>query len=253
MNFLFNFDFDIKYIFDIINKVIDILSYYSYTQVNVIIMSIIDLKIRDEIRKSYHENNFFKSIVANLEQNSFYIIQDNDLIYLHNDCFCISNSKFTRELLLHQHHDNENHFDMRKSYQALSSRYFWLDLSKNVRKYTASCSQCFRNKFNNRVPADLLYPLSVSHERFSNIAMNFVDLFPKSNEYDMILIIIDRLMNYVHIKLTHSMVIVLDIIYLIYNIWCRQFGLPQRIISDHDKLFMSQFWKTLHKFLEIEI
>ena len=49
IEFLFNFDFDIKYISDIINKAIDILSRYLYTQVNVIIMSITNSKIRDEI------------------------------------------------------------------------------------------------------------------------------------------------------------------------------------------------------------
>ena len=87
-------------------------------------MSITDSKIHDKIRKSYHENNFFKSIIANPEQYSFYIIQDNDLIYLHDNYLYIPNSKSTRELLLHQYHDNENHFDIEKSYQILSSRYF---------------------------------------------------------------------------------------------------------------------------------
>ena len=87
-------------------------------------MSITDPKIREKIRKSYHEDSFFKSIIENPEQYSLYITQDNDLIYLHDDHLCIPNSKSTRELLLHQHHDNENHFDMRKSYQILSSRYF---------------------------------------------------------------------------------------------------------------------------------
>ena len=60
----------------------------------------------------------------NLEQYLFYIIQDNDFIYLHDNYLCISNSKFIYKLLLYQYHDNENHFDIEKSYQALSSKYF---------------------------------------------------------------------------------------------------------------------------------
>src|SRR5436305_13522075 len=179
-------------------------------------MSITDFKIREEIRKSYHEDSFFKSIIENLEQYSLYITQDNGLIYLHDGRLCISNSKSTRELLLHQHHDNENHFGIEKSYQALSSRYFWLGLDKNVRKYTASCSQCLRNKFNNQVSADLLHFLSVSHKRFSNIVMNFVDSFLKSIEYDMIFVITNKSTNYVRIVSTHSITIALDIIYQIY-------------------------------------
>ena len=174
-------------------------------------------------------------------------------MYLHDGRLCVPNSKSKRELLLRQHHDNENHFGMGKSYQALSSRYFWPGLSKDVRKYTASCSQCLRNKSSNQVPAGLLHPLPVPHERFSDIAMDFVGPFPKSNGYEMVLVITDRLTNYVRIEPTHSTATAPDIAYLVYSTWCRQFGLPQRIVSDRDKLFMSQFWKTLHKSLGIEI
>ena len=114
--------------------------------------------------------------------------------------FVFQTQNLYHELLLHQYHDNENHFDIGKSYQALLSRYFWLDLSKDVCKYIISYSQYLRNKFNNQIPIDLLHLLSISHEWFSDIAMDFVDLFPKSNGYDMILIIMDRFMNYIHIE-----------------------------------------------------
>ena len=180
-------------------------------------MSTTDPKIREEIRKSYHEDSFFKPIVENPEQYPLYITQDNGLIYLHDGRLCIPNSKSTRELLLHQHHDNENHFGIGKSYQALSSRYFWPGLGKDVRKYTASCSQCLRNKFNNQVSADLLHFLSVPHERFSDIAMDFVGPFSKSDGYDMILVITDRFTNYVRIESTHSTATASDIAYLVYN------------------------------------
>jgi len=253
LDFLSNFDFDIKYIPGITNKAADALSRYPYAQVNAMTMFITDSKIRDEIRKSYREDSFFKPIIENPEQYPLYIIQDNGLMYLHDGRLCIPDSKSTRELLLHQHHDNENHFGIGKSYQALSSRYFWPGLSKDVRKYTASCPQCLRNKSSNQVPAGLLHPLPVPHERFSDIAMDFVGPFPKSNGYDMILVITDRLTNYVRIEPTHSTAIAPDMALLVYNTWCRQFGLPQRIISDRDKLFMSQFWKALHKLLGIEI
>ena len=95
---------------------IDILSHYSYIQINIIIIFIMNSKIHNKIRKSYHENNFFKSIIENSEQYLFYIIQDNNFIYLHDNHFYIPNSKFIYELLLHQYHDNENHFDIKKSY-----------------------------------------------------------------------------------------------------------------------------------------
>ena len=180
-------------------------------------MSITDPKIREEIRKSYHEDSFFKPIVENPEQYPLYITQDNGLIYLHDGRLCIPNSKSTRELLLHQHHDNENHFGIGKSYQALSSRYFWPGLSKDVRKYTASCLQCLRNKSSNRVPTGLLHPLPIPHECFTDIAMDFIDPFLKSKGYDTILVIINRLTNYVHIKPIYSTATASDIALLVYS------------------------------------
>ncbi len=259
LDFLSDFDFDIKHIPGITNKAADALSRYPHAQinddlqVNAMTVSASDPKIRNEIRKSYREDKFFIPIINNPEQYPLYIVQGNGLIYLHDGRLCIPNSKSIRELLLHQHHDNENHFGVGKTYQALSRRYFWPGLSKDVRKYITSCSQCLRNKSNNQVPAGLLHPLPIPHERFSDIAMDFVGPLPKSDGFDMILVITDRLTNYVRIERTYSTATASDIAFLVYNTWCRQFGLPQRIVSDRDKLFMSQFWKTLHKLLNIEI
>ena len=87
--------------------------------------------------------------------------------------------------------------------------------------------------------------------QYTDIAMDFVGPFPKSDGYDMILVIMDRLTNYVRIEPTYSTATAPDIALLVHSTWCRQFGLPQRIVSDRDKLFMSQFWKTLHKLLGI--
>ena len=83
--------------------------------------------------------------------------------------------------------------------------------------------------------------------------MDFVGPLPKSNGFDSILVITDRLTNYVRIEPTYTTATAEDIALLVYNTWCRQFGLPQRIVSDRDKLYMSQFWKTLHKLLNIDI
>src|SRR5438045_2208794 len=110
---------------------------------------------------------------------------------------------------------------MGKSYQALSSRYFWPGLSKDVHKYTASCCQFLHNKSSDQVPAGLLHPLPVPHKRFSDIAMDFVGPFPKSNGYNMILVIRYRLTNYVRIEPIHSTATAPDIALLVHSTWCK--------------------------------
>src|SRR5437667_10526291 len=44
-----------------------------------------------------------------------------------------------------------------------------------------------------------------------------------------------------------------DIAELFYHTWYRQFGLPRSIVSDRDKLFLSQFWKELHGLLGVKL
>ena len=67
----------------------------------------------------------------------------------------------------------------------------------------------------------------------------------------MLLIMTDRLTNYVRIIPTHSTATARDIAQLVYESWYRLFGLPQSIVPDRDKLFTSHFWKELHRLLDI--
>jgi len=48
--------------------------------------------------------------------------------------------------------------------------------------------------------------------------MNFIDFFLKMNEYNMILIIINRFINYIQIESMYLKAITLEIILLIYHI-----------------------------------
>ena len=259
LDFLSNFDFDIKYIPGITNRAADALSRYPYAQPNKSELNSLattthelNNRVTDEIRTSYFNDPFFKPIVSNPQQYPHFFVHKG-LVYLHDGRLCIPNSKSTREMLLYQHHDNEDHFGNGKVYASLSSKYFWPGLSKEVRKYIASCTQCLRNKPSNQTPAGLLHPLPIPEERFSDIAMDFISPLPKSNGFDSVLVITDRLTNYIRIEPTYTTATAPDIASLVYRTWCRQFGLPRRIVSDRDKLFMSAFWKALHKLLGIKL
>ena len=71
--------------------------------------------------------------------------------------------------------------------------------------------------------------------------------------FDMLLIMTDRLTNYVCIVPMRSTATARDMAQLVYESWYRLFGLPHSIVSDRDKLFTSHFWKELHRLLDIRI
>ena len=86
--------------------------------------------------------------------------------------------------------------------------------------------QCLRNKPSNQSPAGLLHPLPIPEERFSDIVMDFVSPLPKFNGFDSILVIMDRLTNYVLYEPAYKTATALDMAHLVYRTWCWRFGLP---------------------------
>ena len=181
LDFLCDFNFDVKYIPGITNTAADALSCYPYAQnqpqepeqINAVITIEIDSSVKQKIRKGYEKDTFFVPITEHPEQFPRYEIRDG-LIYVDYGRLCIPSCKETREALLRQHHNNENHFGFRKSREALARQYFWPGLSKDVDKYVRSCTSCIRNKSTTQAPLGHLHPLPIPNQRFSDIAMNFV-------------------------------------------------------------------------------
>jgi len=95
--------------------------------------------------------------------------------------------------------------------------------------------------------------MPIPERRFDELALDFVGTLPLSKGFDTILVMTDRLTDYVKLEPTHSTATAQDIAELVYASWYRQFGLPTAITSDRDKLFTSNFWKELHKRIKISL
>jgi len=95
--------------------------------------------------------------------------------------------------------------------------------------------------------------MPIPDQWFHKLAMDFVGPLPKAKGFDTILVMTDRLTNYVKIEPTVRTATAPMIATLVYQSWYRQFGLPAAITSDRDKLFVSKFWKELFKKLDIQL
>ena len=255
LDFLCDFDFDIKHIPGITNTAADALSRYPYAQreeLNILSTVVIDHTEIEKIKKAYYEDAFFKPIIEHPERYPQYQLLDG-LLFVEDGRLCVPDCRDTRTMLLRQHHDNENHFGIAKTRGALTALYFWPNIAKDVVNYINSCSTCLRNKSTTQAPAGFLHSLPIPRDRFADIAMDFVGPIPECKGFDMLLIMTDRLTNYVRIIPTRSTATARDMAQLVYESWYRLFGLPHSIVSDRDKLFTSHFWKELHRLLDIRI
>jgi hypothetical protein len=83
--------------------------------------------------------------------------------------------------------------------------------------------------------------------------MDFIEVLPKSQGFDTILVVIDKFSKYDHfIPLSHPYT-ALTIAQQYFQTVYKLHGMPEAIISDRDRIFTSKLWKELFKRAEVKL
>ena len=258
---LTRFDTQIRHIPRISNSAADALSRYPYVQskdgresaISAISMAEFDPDILRSVCASYSKDGLFGPVIKNPEQYPLFQLIDG-LLFFEGRLCVPANDRESREKLLKLHHDElGDHFAIDKTRRSLMGDYYWPGVQRDIELYIKSCVSCGRNKSPTQAPAGLLHPMPIPEQRFDELALDFVGTLPISKGFDTILVMTDRLTDYVKLEPTHSSATAQNIARVIYSSWYRQFGLPKAITSDRDKLFTSKFWKELHKWIKVSL
>ena len=122
-----------------------------------------------------------------------------------------------------------------------------------VRDYVRGCAVCQRNNTEHLLPAGLLQPLPVPEHVWSDIAMNFVEGFPRVGGKSVVLTVVDRFSKMAHfIALSHPYSASL-VARAFFNNIVRLHGIPCSIVSDRDTVFTSSFWEELFKLANVRL
>ena len=121
------------------------------------------------------------------------------------------------------------------------------------RGYVASCPECQRNKSSTTKPYGPLHPLPILDQRGDSVAIDFIGPLPEDEGKNCIITFTDRLGSDIQLIPTRTDITAEDLAYLFFDKWYCEYGLPTDIISDRDKLFMSRFWKALHKLTGVKL
>lgn len=137
------------------------------------------------------------------------------------------------------------HSGVQKMYQRLAREVFWPGMKNDVAKRVSECDVCQRQKYSTLASGGLLQPLELPTTVWSEVTMDFIDGLPRSEGHTVIFVVVDRLSKYAHfIPLKHPYTAPIVASIFVKEV-IRLHGIPESIVFNRDKVFLSNFWKEL--------
>ena len=167
------------------------------------------------------------------------------------------NTRLVKDLILQQQHDSATggHPGRDRLLHAVSRMAYWQGMRADVESYVSRCLTCQKVKPSNQPTAGLMTPLGTPKGRWTEVTMDFAGPLPLTkNGNDLLVVFVDRFSKMVHIaplkQHGHGAVEVANA--FLDNVF-RLHGLPEKIISDRGRQFVSALWQNLFKTLGTEL
>ena len=155
--------------------------------------------------------------------------------------------------MIYQHHNDsaQRHPRILKMMELFFRNYYFSRIRKKVEYYISKCQDCQLNKYTTHAPYRYVQYSKIADYLWQNITMDFIMKLLKSEnisteiKYNNILIVVDKLTKYIHLIFYSEEFTVKQTVCIILDRVIRHHRIPKSITSDKDKIFRSNFWKTL--------
>ncbi|KAL4352593.1 hypothetical protein GQ457_06G013560 [Hibiscus cannabinus] len=252
---LIGYDFEIHYRPGKMNNAADSLS----RETNVILMAMTRTSwgILEDIRKASEHDSELMHIREQIQQGieEYLAYENQGGIILYKGRIMVPNEIALKSLLLREYHGSirGGHAGILRTFQRISANFYWKNMRKEVRQYVNECQVCQRMKSDSLSPAGLLQPLPIPEQVFEDISIDFITGLPKSNGKEAILVVVDRLTKYGHFFSLPRHYDSIDIAKVMVQGVVKLHGIPRSIVSDRDKIFMSELWQEMAKLQGTEL
>jgi hypothetical protein len=169
----------------------------------------------------------------------------NGLLYMGSRLIILRVSK-VHELLFYLAHDVLGHFGFVKTYGSLQGSFYWPNMCHDLEQvYIPVCADCQHNKGNTQQPMGPLHLLPILDQQGDSVVMDFIGPLPEDEGFDCIVTFTNWLNSDLRVIPTCTDISAEDLAVIFFNEWYCENGLSLEIISNHDKLFVSTFWRSL--------
>ncbi|XP_072980023.1 uncharacterized protein [Typha angustifolia] len=154
-----------------------------------------------------------------------------------------------RRLLMAHFHDTPiaGHEGVLRTYKRLAQNCTWTGMKTDVKKYVRECQICQRAKSEALKPSGLLQPLPIPERIWEDISMDFIEGLPEVRGQSVVFVVVDRLSKYAYfITLSHPFS-AKRVAEIFVREVARLHGMPRTIVSDRDRIFISEFWSEFFR------
>jgi len=154
-------------------------------------------------------------------------------------------------------HDDANHAGFERAYKRLRPNYYIKNLSGSLRLYVTTCPSCLRNNPDRHKPFGQLQPITIPAMPFEMVSLDLVvklsEVAFDCNKYDSFMTITDKLTKMVTIILGRENWSADRWALAFWHGYYRRWGIPQRVLSDRGKIFLSELWMGLFRLMRTDL
>ena len=154
---------------------------------------------------------------------------------------------------IRDHHNGPTlgHPGVARTAEHIRRSFVFPDMRRKVSEYIKRCDSCNKNKATRHAKYGNLEFREPPHKPWDEVTMDFIVKLPVStdpvtnHQYDSILVMVEGLTKYSHFIPCSETITAQQLGCLVLDRLVRYYGIPTVFITNRDKLFTSNYWKTL--------
>ncbi|MBW0493625.1 hypothetical protein O181_033340 [Austropuccinia psidii MF-1] len=206
--------------------------------------------VAEQIKKEYKE--ILKQLAKGESVSDDFIEPQAKLLLFKDRVVIQTNLKIQLEIICKSHDSLlASHLCQEKTLNFIKRDFHWAGMNQFIMDYVSSCQQCSINKNIHHKKFGLLNPLQIPSGPWSSLSINFVTQSPLSNNFDSILVVVDRFSKMAIFIPAYGTITALDLAQILISHLFSKHFLPVIIVSDREYLCVSSFWINLCQKLKI--